>query len=535
MMPEDQTSPGPMQGARRPPQPPRARLVVLLAGALLLAGCAGPGVADPPPVLVDAPTTVPVTAFDAARTVPLAAFRASGAPAPIPPSLREGLGLTSVLVGHNGPEPNIGVTPGGSIFMTALHNTLRSGDGGLTWTVSFNLTEALPQYDCPTDVPVAGCQRLTRSYDPQLWVDPITGRVFTGHMTYRYCNNMIMSDDDGESWLMKPFTCGTPMNDAPKIATGAGYGPRFPGAAGAIYPNPVYYCYNKVVPFTGTRCAVSFDGGLHFPVETTVAGREGDNRCGGLLGHPAPHPDGTMFVPLNARCPAAAAGVSEDSGLTWTLKVSPYAHVGASEGVPEITVTPDGTAYMLWRGADQLPYLARSTDKFDTWEGPWPMGAPGLRSAIFAGLTSGDDGRIAFAYLGTRDTDASSSQAEDHTRWHLYVGASLDAGSEDPTFVVQQATPDEDPVQIGCIWLEGGSHPCRNLLDFIDMASTPDGRFLVAYAEGCIAASQHPHGAAAAGETDCAYNPAATDALSRGRHGAVAISAPLLRATAAPS
>jgi len=36
-------------------------------------------------------------------------------------------------------------------------------------------------------------------------------------------------------------------------------------------------------------------------------------------------------------------------------------------------------------------------------------------------------------------------------------------------------------VQVGCTWLGGGSHPCRNLLDFMDA----QGRVLVGYADGC--------------------------------------------------
>jgi hypothetical protein len=357
-----------------------------------------------------------------------------------------------------------------------------------------------------------------------LWVDPITDRVFTNHMTGLYCANMIYSDDEGESWTMKPMTCGTPVNDHQKVATGIGYGPRAPPVESPAYPNPVYYCYNKLV---ATRCAVSHDSGLTFPVEATVAGTPTEP-CGGINGHPAAHPDGTMFVPLNLDCPATAVGVSEDSGLTWTFKLSPFEDIGAEELDPEITVTPDGTAYMLWRGADHLQYLARSSDKFDTWEGPWKVSPEGVKSTVFAGLTSQVDGKIAFAFLGTRNTDEEPSLAANETRWYLYTGVSLDAASPNPTFVVEQSTPDEDPVQIGCVWLGGGGNPCRNMLDFIDMASDSEGRFFVAFTEGCVAASQHPDGAEATGETDCAMNPTATNEESRGRHGAATVSKTLL-------
>lgn len=341
---------------------------------------------------------------------------------------------------------------------------------------------------------------------------------------------MIISDDEGESWTMKPFTCGTPGNDHQKVATAMANGPRAPPNPSPLYPHPVYYCYNKAaVAFAvgTTMCAVSLDGGLNFAYERPVANFLVDG-CGGINGHPAPHPDGTMFVPITLGCDGPKVGVSDDNGNTWTLKSGPT-DAGSEEIDAEITVTPDGTAYMLARGLDHLQYLYRSADKFDTWEGPWLVSPAGVTSTVFAGLTSGDDGKIAFAFLGTRDTAEAPSDAPNATRWHLFTGVSLDAASARPTFVVEQATPPEDPVQIGCVWLQGGGNPCRNMLDFIDMASDPDGRFYVAYTEGCVAASQHPGGAEHTGEVDCAFNADAKDEDSRGRHGAMAVSKPLLR------
>ena len=51
-------------------------------------------------------------------------------------------------------------------------------------------------------------------------------------------------------------------------------------------------------------------------------------------------------------------------------------------------------------------------------------------------------------------------------------------------------------VQRGCIWLQGGSSNCRNLLDFNDITIDKEGRVLVAYADGCTDA--------------CVTNPAST-------------------------
>lgn len=111
--------------------------------------------------------------------------------------------------------------------------------------------------------------------------------------------------------------------------------------------------------------------------------------------------------------------------------------------------------------------------------------------SVFAGMASGDDGRIAMAYLGTRtpqEAGAAPSNATPGSVWHAYVTVSHDADADVPTFVTMQVTPEEDPVQIGCVWLQGGGggpYACRNLLDFIDMVRDAEGRWYVAITDGC--------------------------------------------------
>ena len=95
-------------------------------------------------------------------------------------------------------------------------------------------------------------------------------------------------------------------------------------------------------------------------------------------------------------------------------------------------------------------------------------------------MFAGDDNRAAFAFLGT--TTAGDDQAPDFKGvWHLYVAYTYDGGLN---WTTVDATP-TDPVQRGCIWLQGGSSNCRNLLDFNDITMDKQGRVLVAYADGC--------------------------------------------------
>lgn len=424
------------------------------------------------------------------------------------PMVLEGLQIGAYSTNHRGGEPNIGATSSGAIFVTAVPGTERSVDHGKTWTEVFNLTEFWgPLYHpvppgTPAGDPVNG---VTRSSDPMMWVDPLTDRIFTDHMTGLTCSKMFLSDNDGATWTAQPFDCGIPGNDHQKVASGP-WGPTLtPLSANPTYPDAVYYCYNHAAVAVGTGnsfCAVSRDGGLTFESDVPVVKSQTDG-CGGINGVPAAAPDGTVYLPVALGCTGPVVGVSMDNGLTWTVRHGPTTH-GAEELDPDVTVTPDGTAYMLWRGSDHLQYLARSHDRFTTWEGPWQVSPPDVKSTVFAGITSGDNGRIAMAYLGNRDTTKEPSLAPNATRWQLFETFSYNAGNATPTFTTVQVTSDADPVQIGCVWLNGGSNPCRNLLDFIDMTHDADGRTLVVYTDGCV--------------KDCAGNVTATNLQSRSRH-----------------
>lgn len=488
--------------------------LALLAAALLLGGCLG---STPPPLGSQDPKD---TATDALYWV---TDHLGGLVKDIPPALQQELSVPIATgisyTGKRGGEPNVGVSRSGSVFTTSGTFTMKSTDHGVTWSVAYDHRKE-------------GAPGLNGSSDPMLWVDPVTDRIFTDHMFGLHCSNMAFSDDDGKTWTQRPLACGIPGNDHQKWASAPWS--KKPGLpAPPNYPSAVYYCYNKAVAVTAigqTWCAVSYNGGLVFQHDQPVASRSLGHPCGGINGHPAWAPDGTLYVPLNRGCGRPVVALTEDNGLTWTVRSGPDKH-GAVEIDPEITVTPDGTAYFLWRGSDHQQYLARSKDKFVTWDGPWKVNPPHVKGTVFAGLTSGDNGRIAMAYLGTPDNLTavgggtwSPSVAANTTRWNLYVTYSLNAADPQPLFATSQANPSDDPIQIGCVWLNGGGNPCRNLLDFIDMASDKDGRIFVAITDGCT--TGHAAG-------DCARNPKATAEMSRNRTGgvALALSAPSLKAS----
>ena len=402
-------------------------------------------------------------------------------------------------VGADGAEPTMGVTSSGTAFAVAFDFVMKSVDGGLTWEVSHEFGKVHTPLPPPADDPIF-------TADPMMYVDPDTDRVFVPQMfPILACSQAIWSDDDGATWTEKPMACGIPGVDHQRLSTG-NYSASSPLKATPLYPKAVYYCYSKIVSY---NCAVSVDGGLHFPIDRVVADV---NDCGGPGGTPSAAPDGTVYAPLGGLtgCDEVVIGVSKDNGLSWTLARPDVGDLGQDEIDPDVTVTPDGTAYYAFRSTkDRVVHVISSTDAFATSGAPVRVAPADVLATNFAAITHLGDGRIAVAYVGTRDSDEHPTSAPDEARWHLFVSFSDDGGR---TFRTEQVTPEDDPVQVGSIHYGGGGSPDRNLLEFIDAVTGPDGRVWVVYTDGC---------------TDgCAGNPKATPDDSRARTVTVAVQTP---------
>ncbi len=356
-------------------------------------------------------------------------------------------------------EPSVGADwATGTVMFQAFTQTLRiSGldTGSPTWT------DVSSPYTSVTNV------------DPILATDPTQGRTWAGGLEGG-CSLLAMTDDDGASWTPTADNCALPGWDHPTI----GAGPYAPGAlVPSGYPDAVYYCAQSGLSPGPGWCARSDDGGLTFgpavPPWTT--------QCGGLHGHVKVAPDGTVYVP-NRDC-GGQAGLAEstDNGLTWTVHTIPGSGT-QDESDPSIGVGAGGRVYECYQGKDGHAYAATSADRGATWTGRQDLGtAFGLQNIQFPAAVAGDNDRAACAFLGT-PTGGDDQQSSFNGVWHLYVATTYDGGA---TWSTVDVTP-TDPVQRGCIWLGGGSSPCRNLLDFIDATVTKQGKVVVGYADGCI-------------------------------------------------
>lgn len=449
---------------------------VAVAAVLLLALAAGCLGDDSPGPSAD---PVPTSTGPAGVTAV-----AGNATASLPAEFLAGFRVEDVHLGVDGPEPNVGVTSSGAVFVTALGTILRSTDGGRTYEAVYS-------------------QQLGTTSDPMLWVDRDTDRIFSPQMFPPLaCSSYIVSDDDGATWLEVPaVSCGLPVIDHQKVASGP---PPLNSMFTPVgYDNLVTYCYNKL---TATHCAVSVDGGLRFaydtlidtsPLAPTVDTQFG---CGGLNGHQHHGQDGTIYVPYGFNCGQVFVGVSTDGGFSYTRRNLGVPNIGLD---PEVTTTPDGTAYLFSKSPDGPVYVVRSKDRFETYDGPFVVSPPDVKTTAFLGMTAGDDGRVAFGYLGSASEKGIEDHVENETRWNAYVTISLDADSPDPTFVTVMANQLGDPVQVGSICqLDQCVDGNRNLLDFVDLHIGDEGRVFFAYADGCTSEKCQGPGAVPADSRD---------------------------------
>jgi hypothetical protein len=420
-------------------------------------------------------------------TAPLPPPPAPGAPAfvvyPAPENIPPSLGSSNASQ-HAAGEPSIGVDWNtGKAFIEAGNHTLR---------VTFN----------DTVKPASTVWEDKRSPFARVSLDPI---LFTddGHFggpnrTFSSQLNLVTSelsftDDDGNNWTPTQGS-GQPAGVDHQTVGGGPYASPAPLTKTA-YPHAIYYCSQDIAT---AFCSRSDDGGLTFgpgvPIYTftTVNGVDlpvAPGTCGGLHGHVRVSPDGTVFVP-NENCQDVngvsrpGVAVSANNGLTWTVNTVPDATSISPGSDPSVFAGAKNTLYFGYVNSDGHAKIAVSPDHGLHWSKSKDAGTPfGIQNAEFAEVTAGDDNRAAFAFLGT-PTAGDTQSADFKGVWHLYVAFTYDGGT---IWTTTDATP-SDPVQRGCIWNQGGSNPCRNLLDFNDITVDKQGRVLVGYADGCTGA-----------------------------------------------
>ena len=385
-------------------------------------------------------------------------------------------------LGNSAGEPTIGVNwDTGNVFFLSSLQTLR---------VKFDDT-ASPAPSTWDDVSATNTSLVTS--DPILFTDSDAGphrtnRTFVSQLLGK-TSLMSFTDDDGVTWTPGQ---GSGINSGvdhqtigggpyAKNADGSlkGAAVQRPGPNGKIYQNAIYYASQDVGL---AEIARSDDGGFTFgpalPMWTLV-------QCDGLHGHIKVAPDGTVYVPNKSCGGKQGVAVSEDNGLTWSIRTVEGSTAGDTD--PSVGIGADNTIYFGWADGDGHARVAVSHDRGLSWQNVQDVGAAqGVQNTVFPAVIAGDSDRAAFFFLGS-STPGANGRGTDTTfsgTWFGYIATTYDGGV---TWVTANATPN-DPVQRGVVCTNGTTCPdgTRNLLDFNDLTVDKQGRVLAAYADGCV-------------------------------------------------
>src|SRR5205807_9460524 len=142
---------------------------------------------------------------------------------------------------------------------------------------------------------------------------------------------------------------------------------------GTIYPNAVYYASQSLVVLNVPHASRIDDGGLTFgpSVLTTSA-------CGGLHGHIKVAPDGTVFIPNNSCSGQGAVLVSENNGITWSIRQVPGTTSNPALQDPQVGIDNNGRVYFVMSSATSTcsqAVVATLDDYGVRWNNGFDVGA----------------------------------------------------------------------------------------------------------------------------------------------------------------
>ena len=377
-------------------------------------------------------------------------------------------------LGRNAGEPSIGSNwlTDTSIFYSGLETLFVKFDD----TCPANgLSSTWVNRAAPTQIAVDS--------DPIGFTDSALGRSLTGELTLLSptCKTSL-TDDDGQTWVPTQGSGLAAAVDHETIGGGMYHAPV--PSLPTPYNHAVYYCSQDTQNNTGL-CSRSDDGGLTFGPSLVVTPPL-LNVCVGLHGHVKVSPkDGTVYLPINTCDGAGSVAVSEDNGITWTVRHVQNNTVSTSPSAsfqdPSVSIDKNGRVYFVIANNDTQAAVATSDDHGQTWQNLFSVSDIfGLKNVRYPAATAGDQNRAAVAFYGTT-TAGDALQPTFAGIWHLYIASTFDGGAH---WTTTDATPNA-PMQRGCIWAKGGANICRNLLDFFDMTVDKDGRVQVGYVNGC--------------------------------------------------
>lgn len=384
-------------------------------------------------------------------------------------------------------EPNVAVSPNGTIVVTTPLYLWRSFDGGATF-------EWVGEPACHLDVPLPTCPDAFVARSPKGLVGLGDGDIAFGPDGRLHWAGLAAPEarvpyqtslDSGVTWS-EPFD----------VAEGEGADREWLDVDAEGTVRLVWSQFHGQSPYTVFRAMTN-------GTWSDVVELEGDERLKGPIARDAR--SGALYVP-SVDFTGLHVAVSRDDGLTW--EDSPVHATGAPRGIylgsaswifPVAAVDDAGTVYVAWSGDEEVQgvrpardastprvYLSTSTDGGTTWTGPMLLSAP-QNAAIFPWVVAGAEGRIAVAWYESAlpAVDAAPSV------WNVRLVESFDATTPEPTFV--GGLLNRDPVHVGVVCTAGGGCAGRDRTkgDFFEVAIDARGHPVAAWAGDSPTPVQH--------------------------------------------
>jgi len=308
--------------------------------------------------------------------------------------------------------------------------------------------------------------------DPQLWIDPITNRIYYTTIGETWPSGLVCltdlsySDNNGvtwttpqqtaSSWSPEPYGC--PAFDFPHLWTAP---PTTDKGKMHGYPDVVYICKsNHVEP--ARQCWKSLDGGLTF---TEIGGSpQGDTA--GTMGAWTSDLKGNIYGVANSDL-----NISSNEGVTWTSLPVPTAF-----GSSDPAVDSAGNIY-LSTIVNNIPEVIYSKNGGKTWSAPIGMVMPKLVNVYKMAMAVGKPGQVSVSYIGNNGTTAPTPQLPVYAggATHGYLTMTQNIFSSGPVFQSVQADPNSDPL-LPNGWNPEGSTVTYSRSDFIGVTVGPTGQ-----------------------------------------------------------
>jgi hypothetical protein len=281
------------------------------------------------------------------------------------------------------------------------------------------------------------------------------------------------STDQGSTFTLDPAGSYIPADDRQWIEFYKG--------------DTVFMLYRAPIPATPLWVATSIDGGLTYPVTsslnlsgTTPGYISVDQNTGWVY---AAHENSSalmvsraLFDPANPLTPLSFATATVDNTTS-------HAHLFDS-----VKVGHDGTVYALWSD-DHNIYYSYSKDHGQTWSVKAQVSNPNftindrfgnpqtVKTNIFPWMEAGSAGRVDFVWFATTE-----STNNDNADWVVMFAQATNANTSTPA--IRQVVASDHFIHAGNVSEMGlGGASNRNLLDYFQVSLDPQGGAMIAFAD----------------------------------------------------